>query len=260
MGVLEGNNLFFLVLLALVVSGALRVGIEVHEQDLKFRYSKPSQPRETVRGLEPILTGASEPEPRRLQVPLPSTSLIAKGIAGPSWDLPPHLAGPFSKHPTLNPNEFQLHIKLLTFDRPESLQRCFESLESAFYGGDTVSLDIFVDHGFHEEHDKWGRRARDLVHKIHGVLDLVDSLSWSHGPKHVHYRSRNGGIQPQWLESWWPESLNDFALVVEDDMQLSPLFYRYLKLAVTQYYYNATNYNPQVYGISFQRQFFVAGQ
>ena len=152
-----------------------------------------------------------------------------------------------------------MHIKLLTFNRPESLQRCFDSLESAFYDGDTVSLDIFVDHGFNEEHDKWGRRARDLVHKIHGVLDLVDSLAWSHGPKRVHYRSRNGGIQPQWLESWWPESLNDFATVVEDDMQLSPLYYRYLKLALTQYYYNATNYNPQVYGISFQRQFFVAG-
>jgi len=45
------------------------------------------------------------------------------------------------------------------------------------------------------------------------------------------YRSVNGGIQPQWLEAWWPESLNDFVLIVEDDMEVSPLYYQVLQEA-----------------------------
>ncbi|CAI5974514.1 unnamed protein product [Closterium sp. NIES-65] len=51
-------------------------------------------------------------------------------------------------------------------------------------------------------------------------------------------------------ESWWPESVNDVAFVVEDDMEVSPLFYRYLKRLLGVYYFNASNFNPSVYGVS----------
>nr|GFD14394.1 ubiquitin carboxyl-terminal hydrolase [Tanacetum cinerariifolium] len=62
----------------------------------------------------------------------------------------------------------------------------------------------------------------------------------------VHYRTGNVGLQAQWLEAWWPSSEDEFVFVVEDE--LSPLYYRFLKGLIVEYYYNASNYSPWVYG------------
>ncbi|OAE18977.1 hypothetical protein AXG93_461s1180 [Marchantia polymorpha subsp. ruderalis] len=98
----------------------------------------------------------------------------------------------------------------------------------------------------------WGiieNKLRDLRR----VLGLADRWEWKFGRKVVHYRSQAAGYQEQWIDSWWPSSDNEFALVVEDDMELSPLFYRYVRSIISTYYYQPAHYDPSLYGISLQR-------
>ncbi|CAI7860196.1 unnamed protein product [Closterium sp. NIES-54] len=96
--------------------------------------------------------------------------------------------------------------------------------------------------------------------KFRSVVAVADSFTWQHGHKQVHVRSMNGGVQVQWMEAWWPSGSNEFAFVLEDDVAVSPLFYCYLKRMLHRYYYNHTEYDSNVYGISLQRQRLVPGQ
>lgn len=76
----------------------------------------------------------------------------------------------------------------------------------------------------------------------------------------MHYRTVNVGLQAQWLEVWWPGSDHDFAFVVEDDLEVSPLYYKFLRSLIMNYYYDSRNFHPSVYGASLQRPRLVPGK
>lgn len=253
---LESHQFLFVILLVFVVSGALRVGLEVWRREgggeLQV-FNRLSLPNIRMHSQSRRLQEANQVKARGLG--LPGSNI--------SWCLPPSLArsfpGPGGSRAMIDPAQFRLHIKVLTFDRTESLMQTLASLEGALYDGDSVSLSIFVDHPVNHAGGKWGPKTAERTRLTHALLRRVDNFTWPHGEKRVHYRSQNAGIQPQWLEAWWPESVNDFAFVVEDDMQVSPVYYRYFKQLAATYYFNASNFDPRVYGISFQRQAFVPG-
>ncbi|CAO2203247.1 unnamed protein product [Urochloa humidicola] len=152
--------------------------------------------------------------------------------------------------PTPDPRRFSLLIKLLAYDRPAALRRCLRSLAAADYDGDRVALHVLLDH----------RPPNSSLAASREILDFVDAFPWPHGEKRVHYRAANAGLQAQWIEAWWPGSNDEFAFVVEDDLQVSPLYYRFLKRVVMKYYYDRENYSPYVFGASLQRPRFVAGE
>ncbi|CAL4950384.1 unnamed protein product [Urochloa decumbens] len=152
--------------------------------------------------------------------------------------------------PTPDPRRFSLLIKLLAYDRPAALRRCLRSLAAADYDGDRVALHVLLDH----------RPPNSSLAASREILDFVDAFPWPHGEKRVHYRAANAGLQAQWIEAWWPGSDDEFAFVVEDDLQVSPLYYRFLKRVIMKYYYDRENYSPYVFGASLQRPRFVAGK
>lgn len=263
----DRQQFFFIVLIALIFSGALRLGLEFREKDIpseNCQCSKQDCTRHHLTNTESLFSESlqgsnSRPDSQTL----PQKSVFQKSFFkrledSDSWELSSTEAPGFQNR-LLNPSNFRLTIKLLTYNRPDSAERCFLSLENTFYGGDSVDLDVYVDHPFDDKRSKWSKSYEGKVNMSHEVLEKVEGLHWSHGQKRIHYRIRNGGIQPQWLESWWPSSVNEFAFVVEDDMELSPMFYGYFKHVIAEYYYNQVNFNTQVYGVSFQRQFFVPG-
>lgn len=75
----------------------------------------------------------------------------------------------------------------------------------------------------------------------------------------MHYRTGNVGLQAQWLEAWWPASDDEFAFVVEDDLEVSPLYYEFVKTLIVNFYYNGSNYSPSIFGATLQRARFVPG-
>ncbi|KAG6512987.1 uncharacterized protein LOC121977175 [Zingiber officinale] len=165
-----------------------------------------------------------------------------------------------SLSPTSNPNSrFTFIIKVLTYDRIASLRRCLRSLAAADYAGDRVHLHVLVDH-FRVANGSSDSTVDSQLEESRQILDLVDRIGWPHGEKIVHYRTANVGLQAQWLEAWWPSSDDEFAFVVEDDLELSPLYYKFLKGLILKYYYDPANFDPSIYGASLQRPRFVAGK
>lgn len=177
----------------------------------------------------------------------------------------PHLNLPSNLNPPLNsipsPSNFSFILKVLTFDRLSSLSRCLRSLAAAHYGRDTVHLHIYVDHFPHA--DNVGKSELLLDQKLdesRRILEFIDGFDWKFGQKVMHYRTGNVGLQAQWLEAWWPSSDHEFAFVVEDDLEVSPLYYKFLKALIQNYYYNSSNFSPSIYGASLQRPRFVPGK
>ncbi|GKB34171.1 hypothetical protein Tco_0879113, partial [Tanacetum coccineum] len=84
--------------------------------------------------------------------------------------------------------------------------------------------------------DQTGEDLDKKLNECKMILDFVEGFEWRYGEKMVHYKTGNVGLQAQWLEAWWPSSDDEFAFVVEDDIELSPLYY-----------------SPWVYGASLQR-------
>ncbi|KAK4765613.1 hypothetical protein SAY86_026703 [Trapa natans] len=152
---------------------------------------------------------------------------------------------------------FTLIIKVLAFNRLDSLSRCLRSLAAADYFSDTAHLHIYIDHFTLD--DKSSNTDHDLDNSRR-ILEFVDGFKWSFGDKLVHYRTRNAGLQAQWLEAWWPSSDDEFAFIVEDDLEVSPLYYRVVRAVVRNYYYNASNFSPSIYGLTLQRARFVPGK
>ncbi|KAK8513401.1 hypothetical protein V6N12_052590 [Hibiscus sabdariffa] len=152
---------------------------------------------------------------------------------------------------------FSLTIKVLTFNRLNSLTRCLTSLSKAHYDpGLPVHLHIFIDHFPNQSRSDIDLKLMESL----GIMRFVDGFEWKWGQKIVHYRTTNVGLQAQWLEAWWPSSDDEFAFVVEDDLELSPMYFKYLKALILNFYYNASNFSPSVYGASLQRPRFVPGK
>lgn len=160
---------------------------------------------------------------------------------------------PLNPHPV--PSTFTFLVKVLTFNRLHSLSRCLHSLAAARYGADRVHLHVYVDHFVLDQSTK-----DDQLEESRRILEFVDRFEWKFGDKVVHYRTSNAGLQAQWLEAWWPSSEDEFAFVVEDDLQVSPLYYEFLKSVIRNYYYNSSNFSPSIYGASLQRPRFVPGK
>ncbi|KAM4084071.1 hypothetical protein ACJW30_08G105600 [Castanea mollissima] len=164
------------------------------------------------------------------------------------------------KNPNPNPKSpnFTFIIKVLAFNRLDSLSRCLRSLAAADYLSDSVHLHIHIDHFASTNNDSL-QLDRNLG-SSHRILEFVDDFEWRFGEKLVHYRTGNAGLQAQWLEAWWPSSDNEFAFVVEDDLEVSPLYYRFLRSLIVNFYFNASNYSPYIFGASLQRPRFVPGK
>ncbi|KAF3341407.1 hypothetical protein FCM35_KLT00045 [Carex littledalei] len=169
----------------------------------------------------------------------------------------PHSPSNANSNP--NPSKFKFVIKVLAYNRLAPLKRCLHSLSRAEYGSDGVDLHIHLDH-FKQPESKNLSVIHQKVESDQQILGFLDGFRWPNGEKQIIYNSENRGLQAQWIEAWWPQSDDEFAFVVEDDLELSPLFYKFLKKAITTYYYDKSNYHPSIFGISLQRPRFVAGK
>lgn len=73
-------------------------------------------------------------------------------------------------------------------------------------------------------------------------IDAVQSLYWPHGEFKVHVWPQPAGLARQWLDTWelsTPGGLGnhttELGLVLEDDLEVSPHYWRWLKAAHTRY-------------------------
>ncbi|KAH6916185.1 glycosyltransferase 2 [Coprinopsis sp. MPI-PUGE-AT-0042] len=134
----------------------------------------------------------------------------------------------------------QVDISVITRNRPASLARLFDSLKAARYFGDSASLRINLEQDSDPE-----------------TVDLVQNFSsqWTHGSVFVHRRIVHAGLLPAIVEAWYPASDHSYGILLEDDVEVSPLFFAWAKMATLKYRYGKdTDNSPNIFGVSLYQQ------
>lgn len=112
----------------------------------------------------------------------------------------------------LTASAITIRINVIANNRLPSLRRLLSSLQAAHYEGDIVPLHVFLE----------ANQGPELLH-------YVSNLQWKNGPLEVHARQSKGGLINAVVESWYPTSASEFATFLEDDIEVSPFFYLWLK-------------------------------
>ncbi|EIN05955.1 hypothetical protein PUNSTDRAFT_136755 [Punctularia strigosozonata HHB-11173 SS5] len=156
----------------------------------------------------------------------------------PQADLPfTDWMGSLRKQEWRNWHAARIDLSVVTYNRPRSLHRLLISLQNARYFGDSVSLRINVEEG------------ADL--EVHNV---IKEFAWTSGPLMINHRVQHGGLLAAVVESWYPDSDHSYGLLLEDDIELSPLFYAWVKMTVLRYRYGGHPAPEELYGISLYQQ------
>lgn len=132
-----------------------------------------------------------------------------------------------------NWNRMRISISIITQNRATSLTRLLKSLSNAFYTGDEVSIAFNMDSKVDEE-----------------TIRLVSNFDWPHGPKTLRRRIIQGGLIRAVSESWYPASDDDYGLLLEDDIEVSPYYYLWIKYALLAYHYDPQVSLPELSSIS----------
>ncbi|KAL5990612.1 hypothetical protein ACLOJK_011515 [Asimina triloba] len=127
----------------------------------------------------------------------------------------------------------RISINIITQNRAPSLQRLLKSLNEAYYLGDEIPLTFNMDSRVDEK-----------------TIKLVSSFEWPHGPKTLRRRIIQGGLIRAVSESWYPSSNDDFGLLLEDDIELSPYYYLWIKYSLLAYHYDPQIALPELASIS----------
>ncbi|GMG98807.1 hypothetical protein Nepgr_000647 [Nepenthes gracilis] len=121
-------------------------------------------------------------------------------------------------------NKMRISVNIITQNRANSLRRLMKSLTDAYYLGDDIPLTFNMDSKVDEE-----------------TIRLVSTFEWPHGTKTLKRRIIQGGLIRAVSESWYPSSDDDYGLLLEDDIEVSPYYYLWIKYALLAYHYD-----PQV--------------
>ncbi|KAL1530130.1 hypothetical protein AB1Y20_001048 [Prymnesium parvum] len=167
--------------------------------------------------------------------PESSRVIEAARFCASTWGVPLLLPAPEDVHAlaflaTLNPyslsqwERFHVEIAIITANRPASLGRLLQSLSHAHYLGDAVDVSVSIECGTSFQ-----------------TLATVKGWEWRHGTKHVHTRVVKGGLISAVVESWYPSGEHSYGVLLEDDIEVSPYFYVYIKLLLLTYVYNKNN-------------------
>ena len=136
------------------------------------------------------------------------------------------------------PNAFT--IVILTMNRLHSLQRLVGSLmdEGCHYGNAHVNIEFHIDKPKGGGTTAW-----------HETISWASNLTWPYGEVKTVVAKENLGLRDSWFNAWRPEGDNERAIILEDDVEVSKLWYRWVNRA-----YDAFGQNPHIAGFSLQRQ------
>lgn len=107
-----------------------------------------------------------------------------------------------------------LNIRILTMNRPNSLNRLLQSLLHADYCDDIINIEFFVD----------AQPNSNLIDKK--TENIINHFQWKVGSKKVFLNRINAGLKKQWMK-YYNESVP--FVMIEDDIKVSKDFYKISK-------------------------------
>ncbi|KAG8713980.1 hypothetical protein FRC11_010312 [Ceratobasidium sp. 423] len=130
----------------------------------------------------------------------------------------------------------RIELAVITHDRPWSLRRLLDSVKQAHYFGDKVNVVINLEQTADQE-------TRQIAEGF--TMGPID------GHVAVRHRIVYAGLMTAVVESWYPHGNHSYGVMLEDDVELSPLFYAWIKFCVLRYRYGTPPGDAsQLYGIS----------
>ncbi|KAG7444265.1 uncharacterized protein BT62DRAFT_232444 [Guyanagaster necrorhizus] len=121
-------------------------------------------------------------------------------------------------HTRLDWNIPQIDVSIITNDRPHPFTRLLGSLSNGRFYSDQLHLRINLEQSSDE-----------------ATMHLTRNFQWIRGSMFVHHRVIHGGLLPAVVESWYLNSNHSYGLLLEDDVELSPLFYTWIKMTILRY-------------------------
>lgn len=109
-------------------------------------------------------------------------------------------------------------IVVITFNRVEPLKRLLRSIANADFPEGEITLHISID-------------ASDVPE----VLAVAQEFYWKFGPKNVDLKPENRGLKKHVLECGQLVDVYESIIVLEDDLLVSPSFYRFATMANSAY-------------------------
>ncbi|KAI5079568.1 hypothetical protein GOP47_0005047 [Adiantum capillus-veneris] len=130
-------------------------------------------------------------------------------------------------------SKMSISVNIITQNRVNSLQRLLRSISNAYYLGDRITISFNMDSKVDDE-----------------TLQAIHEFEWPHGSKILRRRIIQGGLIRAVSESWFPATDNDFGLLLEDDIEVSPLYYMWIKYALLAYHYDPFVSLPELSAIA----------
>ncbi|KAH3706384.1 uncharacterized protein LOC127858293 [Dreissena polymorpha] len=131
--------------------------------------------------------------------------------------------------------KIDLRVIVIVYNRAHSVLRLLESLNRADYENDNVKLEVWIDRSINGTVDQLTEQTAREFRFRHGAYDVIVH------PQHV-------GIYGQWLSTWNPNNNSqEIAVILEDDLEVSPHFYKYLKHVHSKY-----DHYPEINGFALQ--------
>ncbi|KAI9309670.1 hypothetical protein BJ944DRAFT_235908 [Cunninghamella echinulata] len=121
-------------------------------------------------------------------------------------------------------NDFKIQLMITTDRNPRSLARLLRSAHRAHYLGDQVDITVLMD------------QSSDKV-----TQKFINDIQWMHGDKKIRHRIVKMNRMPIFVESWYPQSNDDYAILLNDNIELSDMYYIWAKRSLLHYRYNYLN-------------------
>lgn len=122
---------------------------------------------------------------------------------------------------------------ITTDKKPHALARSLNSASTAHYLGDDVELTILMDH------------STDLVTQV-----FANNFNWRKGTKNVRHRIAQTNRPPIFAETWYPANNDEYAIILNNDVELSPYYYTWAKYAILRYRYMESEKSRKMFGVS----------
>ena len=133
-------------------------------------------------------------------------------------------------------NKINVKVHIITQNRLDSLKRLCKSLSEARYLGSKIDLTFNIEANVDSATSQY----------------ITQEFKWPHGKIHVHQRIQMGKLMAAVTESWYPVSDDEYAIILEDDIEVSPLYFLWAKMALIKYRYMASDPGvaSRLFGIS----------
>ncbi|WAR09660.1 hypothetical protein MAR_034736, partial [Mya arenaria] len=131
--------------------------------------------------------------------------------------------------------KYDLSILVIVYNRAQSMLRLLNSINEANFDGDNVKLEVWIE-----------RSKAGVVDTL--TVKTAEEFVFKHGHYEVSKHSQHVEIYRQWFATWKPRvNSSEIAVILEDDLTVSPHFYKYLKLVHNKY-----DNVPEINGFSLQ--------